>query len=113
MHARVWQLQIAPGKLDEFKAALDSLLPSVRQQVGFRGLVILKSDAGGKEGAQVIGLWESLELMRNSERSPVFYQAMVRLKACSEGFPNIQEQEVLVSEFIPAARAAVSSGRLL
>src|SRR6266849_2194827 len=113
MHARVWQLQIAPGKFDEFKASLQSLLPPVRQQVGFCGLLILKSEVAGKAGAQIIGLWESFDAMRNSEKNPVFYQALVRLKGCSEGFPKIQEQEVLVGEFHSAVRVAVSSGRLL
>ena len=96
MHARVTKFRILPGKLEEFAAAVESMIPLAHEQQGFRGLLVLRSDAGGKPETQVIGLWNSLEDLRHSERNVFYYQAISRLLSCSEGFPSIREQEVLM-----------------
>src|SRR5262245_17294204 len=38
MHARISQYRIRPGKTDEFRKSLESLMPSMLNQKGFRGL---------------------------------------------------------------------------
>jgi heme-degrading monooxygenase HmoA len=104
MFVRLWHLNVSPAKVDEFMQAVQSLLPAVRQQWGFRGLLVLRSDSDAK-AVQVLALWETLEALRSSEKNMLFYQAMMRLKACAEGFPSIHEHQVLVSD-LPAARSA-------
>jgi len=99
MHARVTQVRIRPGKLDEFKGAIDSMLPLARQQEGFRALVVLRSAERGTQEASVISLWDSLDHLKNSEKNLFLYQALARLLTFCEGFPVIREQEVLISEF--------------
>ena len=99
MQARVTQFRILPGKLDEFAAAVESMVPLAHEQTGFRGFIVLRSDTAGKPETQVISLWSSLEDMRHSERNVYFYQAITRLLSCSEGFPVIREHEVLISDF--------------
>ena len=105
MHARVTQFQIRPGKLEEFAAALDSMIPLMHQQKGFKSLIVLRGDAlpGANPQATVITTWDSLDSLRASEENLYFYRAMARVLACSDGFPAIHEHEVLVSEHSPAA----------
>jgi hypothetical protein len=43
MHARVWQLQIRPGKVQDFKDTLSSVVDLARQQAGFHGVLALSS----------------------------------------------------------------------
>ena len=43
MHARVWQLHIRPGKVQDFQAILSSLVDLARQQKGYRGILALAS----------------------------------------------------------------------
>lgn len=102
MHARLLQFHILPGKMDEFTTSLQSLIPLMHEQKGFRGLLVLRADAGSKPEAQVISLWDSLQDLLASENSMYFYQGISRVLGCAEGFPSIREQEVLVSEFSPA-----------
>jgi heme-degrading monooxygenase HmoA len=99
MHARVTQVRIRPGKLDEFTAAVGSVLPLTRQQEGFRALFVLRNAESGAQEASVISLWDSLDHLKNSEKNLFLYQALARLLTFCEGFPIIREQEVLISEF--------------
>jgi quinol monooxygenase YgiN len=108
MHARITQFNVRPGKLDELGDAVDSLLPLMRQQKGFRSLIVLRGAAlpGNTSEAPVITAittWDSLDSLRASEENLYFYRAMARVLALSDGFPAIQEHEVLVNEFHPAA----------
>ncbi len=100
MFARHWRLTVAPERIDELLRTIDSLLPAVRRLWGFRGLLILRAEAEGKisEDVEVLSLWESLEAMRSSEKNMLLYQAMMRLKACAQGFPSIREHRVLASD---------------
>lgn len=101
MHARVTQFRIRPGKLEEFAAAVDSLVPLMHQQQGFKSLMVLRGDSAPGTGpeATVITTWDSLDSLRANEENLYFYRAMARVMAFSEGFPAIHEHEVLVSEF--------------
>ena len=105
MHARVTQFQLLPGKLQDFAIALDSLVPLMREQAGFRSLIVLRGEAtpGAPPQATVITLWDSLEALRASEENLYFYRAMARVLEFSEGFPAIHEHKVLIYEFSAAA----------
>ena len=113
MHARVWQLQIGRGKLEEFKNALHSLIPAAQQQGGFLGALALGCAEKGASEISLIALWESLEALRASERNMLVAQAISRFVGCCEGFPQIQEREVLASEFPLSARQAAWPGRVI
>lgn len=99
MHARVAHYHILPGKLKEFQAAADSLIPLTRRQQGFRGLVVLKISEGPKPEVTIISMWDSFQDLKTSEKNMFLYQAIARVLGFCEGFPTIREHEVLVSEF--------------
>ena len=99
MHARVWELRIIPGKLEEFTRATRSLIPKARQQQGYRGVVILRSKEDTAERATLISVWNSLADLKASEKNLFLYEAIARIVGCCEAFPNIEEHEVLLSEF--------------
>ncbi len=101
MHARITQFHIREGKLEEFLQALDSLLPLMHEQKGFKGLLVLRGDSKAVPSTQatVITTWESLDSLRASEENLYFYRAMARVLAFSDGFPAIGEHQVLASEF--------------
>ena len=105
MHARVTQFQLLPGKLQDFAVAVDSLVPLMKEQAGFRSLIVLRGEPtpGGPPQATVITLWDSLEALRASENNLYFYRAMARVIEFSDGFPAIHEHKVLVHEFAGAA----------
>jgi heme-degrading monooxygenase HmoA len=99
MHARVTHFHVLPGKLKEFQAAVDSVIPMIRKQTGFRALVVLHSAQGAKPEATVFSLWDSIGDLKASEKNLFLYRALSRVLSYCDGFPAIREQEVLVSEF--------------
>jgi len=99
MHSRAAEYRILPGKLEDFLRAIHSLLPMLRQQAGFRALVILRTSAGDPPEAMSISVWDSLSDLKASEENMFLYQAISRLLEFCEGFPPIREYEVLISEF--------------
>lgn len=101
MHARVTQFNIRPGMLDEFLSAVDSMIPLMHEQKGFKGILVLRCEtaAGAPPQVTVITAWESLDSLRASEENLYFYRAMSRVLAFSDGFPAIGEHRVLASEF--------------
>lgn len=102
MHARVTQFHIREGKIEEFLSAVDSLVPLMHKQKGFKGLLILRGGCAAPETepqATVITTWDSLDSLRASEENLYFYRAMARVLAFSDGFPAINEHQVLASEF--------------
>lgn len=99
MHARVTQFRILPGKLNDFRAAAESLRPLLHKQAGFRALVVLRTGEGPQPEATVVSVWDSFEHLKGSEKNLFLYQAISRVLAFCEGFPIIREHEVLVSEF--------------
>lgn len=58
MHARVTQFHILQGKSEEFAKAVESLLPLMRQQKGFRGIFVLHTHATDPIQVQVLSLWD-------------------------------------------------------
>ncbi len=108
MHARITQFKVRQGKLEELADAIDSLIPLMSQQKGFKSLIVLRGAAlaGNTSEAPVITAittWDSLDSLRASEENLYFYRAMARVLAFSDGFPSIQEHEVLVNEHYVAA----------
>jgi quinol monooxygenase YgiN len=104
MHARITQFKVRPGKLDEFADAVDSLVPMIRQQKGFRSFIVLRGAAlpgnvSETPAITVITTWDSLDSLRASEENLYFYRAMARVLTFSDGFPTIQEHEVLMNEY--------------
>jgi heme-degrading monooxygenase HmoA len=105
MHARVTQFTVQPGKLTEFVDALDSAIPLMRERKGFQALLVLRVEGSNPPDVRVMTLWDSQQSLHESESSVMFYQALARAMAFSQGFPVIREEEVVISDF-PRASAA-------
>lgn len=102
MYARTWRFTIVPGKLDEFIESVGTLLPEARKERGFRGFIVLRSIFNdSKIRCTMIGMWQSRAHLRASDQGLFLPRALAHLVTCSEGYPVIQEQEVLLSEIIP------------
>ena len=106
MHARVWQLHIRPGMLQDFQNILSSLVELARQQDGYRGIVALASGKSESPDVTLVALWDSLETIRASENNLFLTHAIARYQTCCEGFPHITEQELLASDFIATSARA-------
>jgi quinol monooxygenase YgiN len=100
MHARVWQLQIRPGKVQHFKDTLSSVVDLARQQAGFHGVLALSSGKSESPDVTLVAVWDSLQAIRDSENNLFLTEAISRYLTCCEGLPHISEQEFLVSDFI-------------
>jgi heme-degrading monooxygenase HmoA len=98
MYARVWKFFILPGKVAEFAVAAKAMLPILRRQAGFRGLLVLRGGPEEKLEATVVSTWDSLVALRNSETT-AFQQALAHHLTLCEPRPVMREEEVMVSEF--------------
>src|SRR5580704_3606983 len=105
MHARVTQYSIPSEKLNEFREALNSAIPLMRQRKGFQALLVLRVEGSNPPDVRVMTFWESQQALHESESSVQFYAALARAMAFSQGFPIIREEEVMISDF-PRASAA-------
>lgn len=102
MYARNWRFIILPGKLDEFVESVRTLLPEAKKERGFRGFIVLRSVFNDpKTRCTLIGLWQSRAHLRASDEGLFLPRALAHLITCSDGYPVIQEQEVLLSELSP------------
>jgi quinol monooxygenase YgiN len=106
MPAHVWQLHVRPGKLQDFRDILSSLVELARQQEGYRGVLALASGKSASPEVTLVALWDSLEAVRASEDNLFVTQAIARFLACCDGFPHITEQELLASDFIATGARA-------
>jgi hypothetical protein len=106
MHARVWQLHLRSGRVQDFQDTLSSVVDLARQQGGYRGVFALASGKSESPEVTLVALWDSLELMRASENNLFLTQAISRFLACCEGLPHITEQEVFASDFIATTARA-------
>jgi quinol monooxygenase YgiN len=113
MYARIWHVRIRPGKLEEFKRAVDSVVPLAQQQDGFLGILPLFADERRMSEATLIALWESLEALRASERAGLVSQGISRLVDCCEGYPRIEEREIMESEPFLTKKPSTWSGRVI
>ena len=95
MYARVVTNQIQPGKMDEWVAIVrDSIVPSLRQQEGFNGFVVLTSHDTGKS----IGysMWETEADLAASETSGNFQAQIAKLGAVLAMPPARETYELAV-----------------
>ena len=106
MHARVWQLHLRPGMVQDFQHILSSLVELAREQDGYRGIVALSSGKSESPDVTLITLWDSLEAIRASENSLFLTQAISRFLVCCDGLPHITEQNLLASDFIAISAPA-------
>jgi heme-degrading monooxygenase HmoA len=109
MHARVTQFSIPTEKLEEFRNALNSAIPLMRQRKGFQALLVLRVEGSNPPDVRVMTLWESQEALHESENSLAFYQALARGLVFAKGFPVIREEEVMLYDFGQAASASAAS----
>ena len=100
MHARVGQLQVRPGRVQDFQDVFSSVVGLARRQGGYRGVLALASGKSESPDVTVVALWDSLEAIRASENNLFLSQAISRFLACCDGLPHITEQELLASDFI-------------
>ena len=100
MHARVWQLHIRPGRVQDSQDILSSLVDLAHQQVGYRGVLALASGNSESPDVTLVALWDSLEAIRATENNLFLTQAISRFLVCCEGLPHITEKEILASDFI-------------
>jgi len=101
MYARVWHINILPHRLEDFKEALLSFVPEAKNEEGFRGYLVLRTGKSGeKPEALLISLWSSQADLRRSDNNLFLTRAIAQVIGCCEGFPLIQEHEVLVKDFV-------------
>lgn len=101
MYSRVWRFTIQPGKLNAFADAVRTLVPEAKKERGFRGFLLLRGRSNEtKPKCTMIGLWQSRELLRASDEGLFLPRALAHLITYCDGFPVIQENEVLVNEFV-------------
>jgi quinol monooxygenase YgiN len=109
MHARVTQFTVPPAKLNDFMSALESAIPLMHQRNGFQALLVLRVEGSNPPDVRVMTIWDSQKALHESESNLMFYQALSRIMAFSQGFPAIREEEVVIHDFpAPAASAAAS-----
>jgi len=98
MHARVTQLHVKAEKAQEFLDGLDSLMPELRKQVGFRSFVAMRTESSPGPEITTISVWDSFADLKGSEKNLFYYKALSRLMGFSEGFTT-REYEVVLAEF--------------
>lgn len=98
MYARVWKAGILAGKVDAFVASVDSMLPLLKAQPGFCGLLVLHSGAGEALEATVVSMWTSIDTLRDSE-TPAYREAVVNVLSFCGSHPTMREEEVLIFDF--------------
>lgn len=102
MYARTWRFIILPGKLGEFVESVRTLTPEAKKERGFRGFLVFRSLYDDpKPRCTMIGLWQSRAHLRASDEGLFLPRALAHLITCCEGYPVIQEQDVLFSEIVP------------
>ena len=99
MYARVTHFRILPGKLVEFSLAVQSLIPEVQKQKGFRGVLVVHTQTSDPIEVEVLSLWETQEDLDATEKNLSFYHALARVQGFAQGFPSIHVHRVLVSKF--------------
>jgi quinol monooxygenase YgiN len=102
MYSRMWRFTILPGKLDEFVESVRTLTLEAKKERGFRGFILFRSLYNDpKPRCTMIGLWHSRAHLRASDEGLFLPRALAHLITCCEGYPVIQEQDVLFSDIVP------------
>jgi|SRR5580704_13320920 heme-degrading monooxygenase HmoA len=99
MVARVTHYRIRVGKVEEFAATLESLIPAMDRLKGFRVLLVLQGPDPESREATAISVWETPADMRESDNDEFYFHTVAKLLTCCESFSPMHEQKVLVSKF--------------
>ena len=95
MHARMFAFEGSPEEIEAAVAlAREEILPLERRMPGFRGLILLADET--ERRLVSVSLWESEELMRQSEESA---RMLVRLGAQSVGGKRVSIEPFDVALF--------------
>lgn len=95
MHARLtWFTGIGPDRLDATIERVGREIPTLEEQDGFEGVLILVDREGGSIGG--ISLWDDPEHLRASEGAST--RARVNVESGIGEIPTIQRYEVVFSE---------------
>jgi quinol monooxygenase YgiN len=113
MYARVWHLRIRPGKIQEFKRAIDSFVPFARQRRGFLGILPLYSSGRRASETTLVALWETLDAMRTSERAGHVSRAISRFLSCCDASPRIEKYEIWARESLSTKKPSTWTGRVI
>ena len=93
MYANVSRVQLQPGKMDEGPAFWQqSVLPVLKQQHGFRGVIVL-GDAASNKGMALL-LWESEADAEAALNSRALQQAFEPGMAMLAGQPELEGYQV-------------------
>jgi len=106
VHARLWQLHLRPGMVQDFRDILSSLVELARQQDGYRGVLALASGKSDSPDITLVAVWNSMETIRASENNLFLTEAISRYLVCCQGLPHITVQELLASDFIATSARA-------
>jgi len=94
MHARVVTNQIQPGKTDEWMSLIrDAVVPSLREQTGFRGFVMLVDR--GTDRTIGYSLWDTVDDMTASEASGNYRDQIAKLGSVLAAPPERAAYEII------------------
>jgi heme-degrading monooxygenase HmoA len=98
MHARIVTVQFQPGKVDEgTQIYRESILPEMRQQAGFQGVMALL-DRSTDKGISIT-LWQTEANAQASGSGSAFFQAQIaKVASLSAAAPIVETYEVAVQE---------------
>ena len=95
MYARVTSFQIEPSRLDEaLEVTSNSILPVMKQQQGFKGVLTLVDRQTGK--ATSVTLWETEADLKAGESSGYYQQQVGRLVSFVTAPPTREVYEATV-----------------
>jgi hypothetical protein len=106
MHARVWQLQLRPDKVQDFRTVRSSVVELARQQGRYRGVFAWASGTSESLEVTLVAICDSLEVIRASENNLFLTEAISRYLACCRGLPHISERGFLAGEFVATGARA-------
>src|SRR5215831_16488537 len=97
MYARVLMAQAKPGETDKLIQLIrDSVVPEVKQEIGFKGLLLLNEQATGRGIS--ITLWETPVDLKASETSGYLQQQLSKVAPLLTESPVIGIYEVSIQE---------------
>jgi len=95
MYARVLMAQTKPGKTDELIQIIrDSVIPEVKQEIGFKGLLLVNEQATGRGIS--ITLWETPVDLKASETSGYLQQQLAKVASLLTEPPVVGVYEVSI-----------------
>ena len=95
MYARVLMAQTKPGKTDELIQIIrDSVIPEVKQEIGFKGLLLVNEQATGRGIS--ITLWETPVDLKASETGGYLQQQLSKVASLLTEPPEIGVYEVSI-----------------